>query len=115
MSDHNKVHLHGTFSVTRSGAASGSKQAYVKGRIKPPDGKASFDVLAFGATAEALGNAHELTVSLEGQLKPDKPSPEMEKKLADAGIKLPWPLIVVAEKVTEHAPRGHAQEDGNPF
>lgn len=106
MSDHNKVHLHGLFNLFRSGAASGDKKAWVRGSIKPSGDRAFIGVIAFGATAESLGNAHELTVTVEGHLEGDKPREPVK------GV--PWPLIVVAEKVTEHAPRGHAQ-DSEPF
>lgn len=117
MSGINHVELRGTVNVYKSGAATGEKKAWVRASIRPEAGKASIPVKAFGEAAEKLGNAHELTVTASGHISFDKPREETDA----AGKKIPWPMIVVIEKVSEIPPRGleadgpEAQEEGMPF
>jgi hypothetical protein len=98
----NRVHIRGTVNVRKSFPAKDGKQALVFASIRPSAGHGYIPVKAFGEAAEALGNAHELTVTVEGKLAFDKP-----KEATDAGgKKIPWPMIVIVEKVVEEAPRG---------
>lgn len=100
----NRVLLRGLVNVRKSFPAHDDKKALVFASIRPAGEKGSVDVKAFGETAEKLGNSHELTVECEGRISYEKPKEKTDKR---------WPMIVVIERVTEVAPRGHEPEE--PF
>lgn len=108
MSEFNTIKLHGTLKVSKSYPANGQKQALCYARIRVTGEKSSIDVTAFGAAAEAMGNADGLTVDLFGHVSHRKPSVQKPNNNDVPLVKEAWPLQIVIEAVKEYEPRGKA-------
>lgn len=93
MAGTNHVELRGQLRIFKTGRSQATDTAWARASIKVA--KRYFPLKAFGEAAEALGNAADLTVTVIGHLEGDKPK--------DPAVK-DWPLVVVVDRVQEHAP-----------
>lgn len=91
----NHCELRGVVNIRKTFPAQNGKKALAFGSIRPSGDGPYFPVKAWETAAEDLGNADGLMVTVIGKLGFDRPK--------DPSVK-PWPLVVVVEKVTVHAP-----------